>query len=172
MVQLYIKEQLMASRGVPIIVCNATKQPQYLVTGRRGLRQDSFTLYTVSGQYIAEIRQTTLGIFPRFDIFVGKQKVGAVKKMYGVWHQFQFVSDLNWIVMGDLINHHYKVYHRTETILTMDKAILSDGDYYQLQITHESDVPVCILLSLIFDHWVVRRDKKPQKGGSFKAAYN
>ncbi|ANK59952.1 LURP-one-related/scramblase family protein [Loigolactobacillus backii] len=172
MLQLYIKQQLLASKGVPIIVRDQKKKPRFLVTGRFGLRQDSFTLYAMDGHYIAEIKQMSLGLFPKFDLYLGHKKVGAIKKMYGVWHQFQFVNDLNWIIMGDLLRHHYKIYHRTETLLVMDKAFLSDGDYYQLSITHESDAPLCILLSLVLDHWSVRRDKKPQKRRNLNAIYD
>lgn len=172
MLRLYIKEQLMATKGVPIIVRDEKNAPVYLITGRWGLRQDAFTLYKIDGSYVAEIKQTSLGLFPRFDLYLGKQKVGSVKKMYGVWHQFQFVSDLNWIIMGDLMNHHYKIYHRTKTLLTMDKAILTDGDYYELEITYEKDAPICLLLSLILDHWSVRRDKSPIKRGFANPMYN
>lgn len=155
--QLYIKAQ--GATSGPTVVFDEHHQPSYIVSGRYGLTGEGFTVYTISGDALAEIKQISLGVLPRFDLFLHQKKVGRINRLFGFWHEFILVSDLNWLITGDLLNYHYKITHRTETIMELDQSSIALGEIYTLSITNEQDAPLCICLAMILDHWAKNRKK-------------
>lgn len=151
--ELYIKKQFVDLNHVALVY-DRNQKPVYYLSGRQGLLNDNFTLFELSGEVLGEIRQVSLGMLPRFDILIHQEKVGSLKRMLGVWHQFIFVSDLKWILMGDLLDNHYQAYAHGKLIFQVDHALLSDGALArELRITDPNDAPVCILIAMILDLW-------------------
>ncbi|MCD2256881.1 LURP-one-related/scramblase family protein [Agrilactobacillus fermenti] len=151
--EVYIKNQT-AQRQHMAMVYNATQQPIYYVVGRQGMLNDSFELHELSGNLVGEIKQVSPGFLPRFDILIANKKVGAIKRIIGVWHQFIFVTDLRWIITGDLLDNHYQAFTHGQLVFQVDTALLSDGALAKdLIVKRQQDVPVAILISMILDLW-------------------
>lgn len=151
--ELYIKAQLTDLNHVALVY-DHNKKPVYYLSGRQGLLNDNFTLYQLSGEVVGDIRQVTPGLLPKFDIRIQHQKVGSLTRMLGVWHQFIFVSDLKWILMGDLLDNHYQAFHHGQLVFQVDNVMLSDGALArELTITTAEDAPICILIAMVLDLW-------------------
>lgn len=135
------------------IVRDAHNQSHYLLVGRWGRRQDALSLYAIQGELLAEIRQTTLGLLPKFDLYYNRQNVGSISKTLGFWHEMLYIRKLRWIIMGSLSAENYRVYHGTELIMTMRPVVTTNGEAFELAITDQSTEPLCICIAAILDHW-------------------
>ena len=76
-----------------------------------------FDLNTLSGEPLRYIRQKTVSVFPRYDLYIANRKVASIKIMFGSGISSSLYSDLNWVAMGNLLNNHYQVFHGVKTDL-------------------------------------------------------
>jgi uncharacterized protein YxjI len=155
---LYIRQQPSAIKGVSTVL-DAQEKPLYLLAGKRGLRQDSFSLYTLSGELLGEIKQTSLGISPSYNLYQNQRLIGQLKKIWGVWHEFIYIRNLNWLVMGDLTQNQYRIIYHTQTIMRIMPVLLKSGTHYELEITDDSDQASCILIAAVLNHWAYQQPK-------------
>lgn len=157
---LYIRQESLAAKGASV-VRDADKRSVYLLIGKWGRHSDALSLYQISGDLLAELRQTSLGLLPRFDIYDHGEKVGAISKRFGFMHEMIYISSLHWLIVGNFLSGHYKIYHGTTTIMTSD----GDGDLRQMTIASQHLEPICICIAATLDHWANRRShlKLPSK---------
>jgi uncharacterized protein YxjI len=148
----YIDAQSLKETGMSVVK-NGEFKPVYILNGRHGIANDGFNLHTIGGQELGEIRQKTVGIFPRYDLYVGRQRVGAIKKMAGVWREFIFVSDLNWMIIGNLLANQYHIYHGVKSITTIAEAGTASNTVFKLEIDNPDNVPAGLLIAAILDRW-------------------
>ncbi|WP_461213298.1 LURP-one-related/scramblase family protein [Lacticaseibacillus sp. GG6-2] len=148
----YIDAQSLKDAGMSVVKDGDFK-PVYILNGRHGIANDGFNLHTIAGQELGEIRQKTVGLFPRYDLFVNREKVGSIKKMAGVWREFIFVSDLNWMIIGNLLANQYHIYHGVKSITTIAEAGTASNTVFKLDIPNAADVPAGLLLAAILDRW-------------------
>lgn len=167
MMHIYMREQYVA-RKERIIVKDESGKDIYLITGKWGNTGDGLYLYKLDGTLLAEVKQTKLALFPKFDLYVAGEKVCSISKYQGLKQPYFHVTQIHWLVTGDFTKGHYKITHLTQTIMTMDKVYLADGDFYELAIANEKDIPLCICIALILDHWAIPRNttKLKQKKGT------
>ncbi|ETY75148.1 hypothetical protein LFAB_03430 [Lactiplantibacillus fabifermentans T30PCM01] len=135
------------------IVRDAHDQSHYLLVGRWGRRQDALSLYAIQGELLAEIKQTSLGLLPKFDLYYNRQNVGSISKTLGFWHEMIYVRKLRWIIMGSLNTESYRIYHGTDLVMTMRPVVTSNGEAFELEIAEETIEPICICVAAILDHW-------------------
>ncbi|MGB3161610.1 MAG: hypothetical protein WBA84_10225 [Carnobacterium sp.] len=156
MIHLYMKQDYVSQRN-SIIVTDETGKDCYLIVGKWGRIGDGFSLYSMNGALIAEVKQTFLSLFPKFDLIVANKKVATIRKIRGIRGPYFKVSHLNWVVKGDFNNNHYWIKNGKESIMEMEKAYLSFGDYYSLAINQQQNVPVCLCIAVIVDHLALTR---------------
>lgn len=158
---LYIRQDSLAAKGASV-VRDANKQSRYLLIGKWGRRQDALSLYQISGDLLAELRQTTLGLRPHFDIYLHNEKVGTISKRLGFLSEMIYISNLHWIVVGNFNTGNYKIYHGTQVIMTSQ----TDGDLRSMTISKQSLEPICICIAATLDHWASRHNhlKLPSLG--------
>ncbi|WP_125704845.1 LURP-one-related/scramblase family protein [Lacticaseibacillus daqingensis] len=150
--QFYIDAQALRDGGMTVVK-DAEMTPTYILTGRHGLANEGFNLNAISGDAIGSIRQQTVGFFPRYDLSVHRQRVGSVQKVIGLWHEFVFVSDLNWMIIGNLLANEYHIYHGVKTVTTIAAVGAATGTTFQVDIRRQADVPAGLLIAAILDRW-------------------
>lgn len=148
----YIDAQSLKDAGMSVVK-NGDFKPVYILNGKHGLANDGFMLHNIAGDELGEIRQKTVGLFPRYDLYVDRQRVGSVKKMAGVWREFIFVSDLNWMIIGNLLANQYHIYHGVKSITTIAEAGTASNTVFKLDIPDQKDVVAGLLLAAILDRW-------------------
>ncbi|WP_179394763.1 LURP-one-related/scramblase family protein [Lacticaseibacillus absianus] len=150
--RLYIDAQALQDGGMTVVKDDQST-PRYILTGRHGLANDGFNLHTIAGESIGSIRQKTVGFFPRYDLYIDRQRIGSVKKVLGLWHEFVFVSDLNWMIIGNLLANDYHVYHGVKTVTTIAAVGAATGTTFEVDIRNDADVPAGLLIAAILDRW-------------------
>jgi uncharacterized protein YxjI len=145
---LYIRQDSLSAKGASV-VRDADKRSIYLLIGKWGRHQDALSLYQISGDLLAELRQTSLGLLPHFDIYYQGNKVGAISKHLGFFNEMIYINNLHWIIVGNFVSGNYKIYHGTTTIMTSR----SDGDLREMQIISQSLEPICVCIAATLDHW-------------------
>ncbi|MDN3537494.1 hypothetical protein QPX96_08190 [Limosilactobacillus fermentum] len=96
---LYLREHG-GQRQATTIVHDEFNNACYLLTGKWGLRQDVLSLYTMQGSLLAEVKQVTLGLWPKFVLYQNRQRVGVIAKSLGFVRQVIYIRGLNWMVVG------------------------------------------------------------------------
>ncbi|WP_262316637.1 LURP-one-related/scramblase family protein [Lacticaseibacillus parakribbianus] len=148
----YIDAQALHDGGMTVVK-DAAFRPAFILNGRHGLANDGFNLHTIDGTHVGSIRQRTVGMFPRYDLYLSQSRVGSVKKMFGVWHEFVFVSDLNWMIIGNMLANNYRIYHGMKAVTTIAAVGAATGTTFKIAIKDQKDAPAGILLAAILDRW-------------------
>lgn len=155
---LYIQKTANALWGVSTVVDDHQK-PLYILDGKHGLRQDSFVLYTLSGDVLGEIKQMSLGLSPSYQLFQNQEPIADLKKIWGVWHEFVYVTHFNWLIIGDLTQNQYRIVYHTQTIMQVKPVMISTGTAFQLTISDDADLIPCILIAAVLNRWAYSQPK-------------
>lgn len=149
---LYIDAQSLKDAGMSVVK-DEHGQPRYILTGRHGLANEGYILHTISGTELGELRQRSVGLSPTFDLSVNHARVGSIKKVFGVWREFIFVSGLNWLVIGNLLANQYHIYHGVKSVTTIASVGTASNTVFKIAITETRDVPAALLIAAILDRW-------------------
>ncbi|SEL19567.1 Uncharacterized protein YxjI [Carnobacterium iners] len=157
MIHLHIKQDYVSTKN-SLIVSDEKGKECYLIVGKWGRVGDGFSLFGIDGDLIIEVKQTTLSLFPKFNLIIAGKKIATIKKYRGLKGPYFKVSPLAWSVKGDFNTNHYRVKKGKKTIMEMEKTYLSFGDSYTLSIEQQKNVPICLCLAVIVDHLSVTRE--------------
>lgn len=160
MTHYYIRQDLLSSSSRTIIK-NQKGEALYLMVGRWGMRGDVLSLYQMNGDIVASIKQANFAfkLGSRFDLYHEFEKVGSLQRVLSFNRDFYFVHQLGWVVMGDIGNHEYTIYHLNRCVMRMEKASLTTGDFYALEIPDKEEAPLCICIAAVLDYWLLNRKK-------------
>lgn len=169
MTEYFIQEQQL-SNVTRTLVKNEDGKSLYLLVGRWGSRGDALSLYTMSGELVASIKQVSFIFGAHFDLYSHFEKVGTLKKVLHLSSDFYYIKQLNWSVIGDIYNHHYQITQNNREIMTMNKALLFTGNYFCLDVQDEQNAPLCICIAAVLDYWLYNKDGNKKKKP--KASFN
>lgn len=138
-------------------------QPYRRLTGGFGFGQAQITLMTIAGKPVGTIHQLKRFGGRTYQLNDQQQILGQMTKLTGVWHQFAFVSQLNWTILGSIATNTYQTTHGLHTVFTAESTV-SDKQLDGLKITlndaqHETAV---LLVAATLDQWVLLSERKPQ----------
>lgn len=148
---LYLKNR--ANDHAATIIHDNYEQACYLLTGKWGLRHDALSLYTMQGQLLAELKQLSLGLMPKFGLYQNHQRVGTIGKSLGFVREIIYVHDLNWVIVGNAFTNHYRVFRNNRVIFTLEPETSSGGIYCRVTISQEADEPLALLVACVLNHW-------------------
>lgn len=160
--KLYIHQHLNDLRGATVIK-DEHGVSTYLLVGKWGLRQDVLSLYAIDGDLLAEIRQLTLGILPKFSIYQNHKQIGTVGKSLGFLREVIYIRGLNWIIVGNTLRDSYRVYHGTQLVFSFKPVKFTSGYYHELTVVDQDLEPVAIVVASVLDHWARKQDRQPKK---------
>ncbi len=104
-----------------------------------------------SGQEIGAVHQRLLTLLPEFDIVIGGQEVGSVRKEFSLFTPRYQVDFRSWDVEGDFLQWDYRVLHGSREVMDIHKQWLSWGDTYVLNYTSPEDELPGLLLVIAID---------------------
>ena len=141
--QLYLRDHSTDLHGTTIIR-DQQGQSRYLLAGKWGLHHDVLSLYAINGALLAEVKQLSLGLLPKFALYQHRQRVGIVGKSFGFVRQVIYIRGLNWIIVGSPLGNRYRVFGGGRLVFAI-KPVQLTGTYY-----HEL---LAILIASVLDHW-------------------
>lgn len=139
----------------------------YFITGRFGLVHDAISVYDVAGNLLAEIKQSSLGVFPKFDLYSKRKKVGSLRRYYGVSTEMLFVKGVNWFLIGNLANFRYKIYSGHEWVMKTGTVQKNGQPSIKFEFRHKKDEALCLCIAAILDYWASTTKKAKNKQRNF-----
>lgn len=97
------------------------------------------------------IRQKLFTLMPTFEIEIGGQVMGTIRRKFTLLRQNYEVDYMGWDVEGDFIGWDYRVLNGPREILTISKQWLSWSDTYTLRYGNPADEIPGLLLVLAID---------------------
>lgn len=160
--KLYLRNHATDLHGTTIIR-DYQGRSCYLLVGKWGMRHDVLSLYAISGALLAEVRQLSLGLLPKFALYVDRQKVGTVGKSLGFVRQFIYIRGLNWIIVGSPLAGRYRVFQRGHRVFSIQPVEKTATYYHELTVDRRVDEPLAILVASVLDHWARRGQRSPNR---------
>ena len=161
---LYSRRNYLSNRGVNTIKDQAGNIV-YILAGRWGMMPAVMEVYDLSNHVLAQIRQRSLGVLPRFELYnADQQMLGSIRRYYRVGPEIHFISGLNWVMIGSSVSFNYRVYHGRTLIMTITSEAESHQQELAITIEQSENEAICLCLAAILDFWA----KKPQNKKSLK----
>ncbi|MGX7244132.1 LURP-one-related/scramblase family protein [Enterococcus quebecensis] len=158
MSEFFIQERQL-SNVTRTLVNDEDGKSLFLLVGRWGTRGDALTLYTMKGELVASIKQTSFAFGSRFELYKGFEKVGVLRKILNLNADFYYIQHMHWTVLGDIRNHQYSIYQVNQKIMEMNKVTLFSGNYFSLDVADDEDAPLCICIAAVLDYWLYNKKK-------------
>lgn len=150
--KLYLRDHSTDLHGTTIIRDEQGKSC-YLLAGKWGLHHDVLSLYAINGQLLAEVKQLSLGLLPKFGLYQDHRQVGIVGKSFGFVRQVVYIRGLNWIIVGSPLGSRYRVFGAGKLIFALKPVQFSGSYCHELRVTNREDEPLAILIASVLDHW-------------------
>lgn len=141
------------------IVQDQSGQTCYLLSGRLGDLGSRLTLYDSNGKALAYIKKDLLAFVRRFEIYENNNKVGTMQKFLNWPNDFYYISQLHWMVHGNIYQHEYRIRHFTSEIMNMSRIHSMLGTHYQLEVNDEQNIAKCICIASVLDYWSYNREQ-------------
>lgn len=164
MSEFYVSQPAL-SQNTRTLIKNSQGTPLFLMIGRFGTRGDVLSLYKMNGDLAASIKQTTFAPSASFDLYLGFEKVGSMRRIFNFPSDFYYIRQLNWAAVGNIPEHHYAIFHLHQKVMTMQEVLFSNGTYCELSIQDDQDAPLCICVAAVLNYWVLNRKKNFLKLG-------
>jgi uncharacterized protein YxjI len=125
-----------------------------LLTGQKLTVQDS------SGKAVAIVEQKPKGLtMLRFAVEIDGREVCAIIHKFSLFRQKYSIEGLPWQLSGDFTAHEYELTNGSETVMSIDKKIISWGDSYELSIADPAHELLCLCIALAVDCSLAIRDR-------------
>ena len=104
-----------------------------------------------TGAELGSVHQRLFTLLPTFDIVVGDQTVGTVRKKFTLFSQNYDVDYRGWDVEGDFLGWDYRVLRNGGKVMSISKQWLSWGDTYTLRGSNPANELPGLLLVIAID---------------------
>ena len=129
--------------------------------------EDGQTLYTVegklawghklhilnaAGEHIATVKEVVLTLLPRFELYLGEQRIGCIQKKLTIFRP-QYQIDCNgWQVQGDFFEWEYRITAASGAVVaTVSKELFRLTDTYTIEVADPRDALCALMLTLAID---------------------
>lgn len=109
-------------------------------------------IFDARGQEVGTVKEKIFTWLPQFEMYLGKQYVGCIRKKFTLFRP-KFTVDCNgWQVQGEVFEWDYAVLNRAgQQIATVSKELLHWTDTYVLDIADPGDALGVLMLVLAID---------------------
>jgi len=125
------------------------------------------TLYTVKGQLawghclkifdraggeLGCVKQVVLTWLPRFELYLGQQYLGSIKKEFSFLKPRYNIDFKGWHVEGDWLEWDYRIYDiQGHLVATVAKELFNWTDTYSIDVQDPGDALCALMLVLAID---------------------
>ena len=109
-------------------------------------------LFDGMGNKIGCVKQKIFSLLPRFDIYIGENKVGRISKKFSLFKS-RFSIDYNgWQVSGNMMCREYAIVDgEGKAVASVSKQIWKVGDTYVIDVCDPADAVAAMLLVMAID---------------------
>ena len=125
------------------------------------------TVYVVKGQLawgkclkifdrneieVATVQQKLFSWFPTFEVYIGEQYAGCVRKEFSLFAPRFTIDYKGWDVQGHYFEWDYEIYDRTgDRKAVISKELFNWTDTYSIDVRDESDALPALALVIAID---------------------
>lgn len=103
-----------------------------------------------SGREVGSIHQKLLTFLPQFEIIVGGQPMGSVRREFSFLRPSYHVDYFGWDVEGDFLGWEYEARSGNALVMSVSKQLFRWGDTYVLNYSRiEDEIPGLLLVLAI-----------------------
>lgn len=109
-------------------------------------------IYDANGTSLGYIRQKVFSWLPKFEMYLGEQYIGCIKKEFTLFNP-EFNIDCNgWNVSGNWLEWDYEIVGASgENIAVVSKQLLNWTDTYVINVRDSNDALQTLMLVLAID---------------------
>ena len=108
-------------------------------------------IYDRNYNHAATLKERVLTFLPKFEIYIGGQMIGEVKKEFTLFKPSFSLSCNNWQVDGDFWEWDYKITSNGKMIATIEKQLFNWTDTYVIDVFHPQDSLLALMVVLAID---------------------
>lgn len=129
--------------------------------------EDGSTFYTVEGQlswghclhilddagrHIATVKEQVLTLLPRFDFYIGDERVGTLKREFTFLSPAYDLDCCGWRVTGNWLEWDYQILRRDgSTAAVIRKELFHWTDTYTIETEYDEDALCALMVMLAID---------------------
>ena len=129
--------------------------------------EDGSTFYTVEGQlswghclhilddagrHIATVKEQVLTLLPRFDFYIGDERVGTLKREFTFLSPAYDLDCCGWRVTGNWLEWDYQILRRDgSTAAVIRKELFHWTDTYTIETESDADALCALMVVLAID---------------------
>ncbi|AVH74913.1 hypothetical protein [Weissella koreensis] len=130
-------------------VTDQTDQIFYFLRGQLHKYYYQLQINDNKNMFLAEIKQASTGIIPRFKIQAGQKKIGSFGLALPM-HEIIYIQRINWIVLAHPKKREYFIFHGKKLLL---HGYLNNKKQLQMDIHQTSDQALLVLLTAFLDRY-------------------
>ena len=105
-----------------------------------------------AGNHIGTVRERVLSLLPKFEIYVGEQYAGCIRKEFSLFLPRFTVECNNWQVNGNYIEWDYDVTDASGApVASISKELLNWTDTYTIDVERAENALCVLMLVLAID---------------------
>ena len=133
-------------------VFDSDGQPRYYVRAEiLSLGHQIHVYDKQTGQEVGSIHQRLFTFLPTFDIVIGGQTMGTIRREFSFFTPRYHVDFRGWEVTGDFMGWDYTAYQNGQEVLSVSKEPFHWGDTYVLRYRTVADEISGLLLVIAID---------------------
>jgi len=104
------------------------------------------------GEHIATVRERVLTLLPKFELYLGEQYLGCVRKEFTLFHPAYDIDCNGWHVEGDFFEWDYAICDGGgNQVAAISKELLHWTDTYVIDVAQPGDALCALMLVLAID---------------------
>jgi uncharacterized protein YxjI len=109
-------------------------------------------IFDSTGSYVGMVKQRVITFLPTFDIYMGDNLIGSIKKEFSLLRPKYDIDFNGWHVDGSLLEWDYTIRDTLGSrIATISKELLHMSDTYTIDVTNPYDALYTVMLVLAID---------------------
>ncbi len=104
------------------------------------------------GVHIGTVKETVLTFLPRFDLYVGNNFVGSLKKQLTFFKPAYVLDFKGWSIKGDFWEWDYSIYDSSgRAVAKVSKELFHLTDTYVINVASPADALYALMFTLAID---------------------
>jgi uncharacterized protein YxjI len=109
-------------------------------------------IFDSTGSYVGMVKQRVITFLPTFDIYMGDNLIGSIKKEFSLLRPKYDIDFNSWHVDGNLLEWDYTIRDTLGSrIATISKELLHMSDTYTIDVANPYDALYTVMLVLAID---------------------
>ena len=132
-------------------VYNENGEVAYVIKGQFSIGH-MLKIYDANGNELGYLKQRILAWLPRFDMHIGGNFEGSIKKEFSFFTPRFSIDYKGWSVEGNWFEWDYQIIDsNNQTVATVSKKLLNFTDTYEIDIANPADALYALMLVLAID---------------------